>query len=136
MKNRDFVSEYTRHLGDTEKRERSNTSILFRRGVLYSYGEHYPLLFKVGQYIFRNVRGYSSTTGKHISHCSRDFDVVLDPSRSGYPNFDKETVIKCLKAEQKDIQERNANLSDRAWRQRERLEERYLEIGVALKTIS
>lgn len=36
-------------------------------GNMYSYGYHYPLLFKVEGYTFLNVAGYSVTTAKHIN---------------------------------------------------------------------
>lgn len=36
-------------------------------GNIYSYGFHYPLLFKVGRLQFRNCSGYSNTTAKHIN---------------------------------------------------------------------
>lgn len=36
-------------------------------GNIYSYGNHYPLLFKVGNKVFRNTAGYSNSTAKHIN---------------------------------------------------------------------
>jgi len=36
-------------------------------GTVYSYGYHYPLLFKVEGVTFINNRGYSNTTAKHIN---------------------------------------------------------------------
>jgi len=38
-----------------------------RKGNIYSYGSHYPLLFKVGGKVFRNTGGYSNSTAKHIN---------------------------------------------------------------------
>lgn len=38
------------------------------RVAIYSYGYHYPLLFKVAGKTIRNVAGYSVTTAKHIGH--------------------------------------------------------------------
>lgn len=35
-------------------------------GNIFSYGRHYPLLFTVKGLTFRNTRGYSNTTAKHI----------------------------------------------------------------------
>lgn len=35
-------------------------------GNIYSYGAHYPLLFRVAGLDFVNVAGYSVTTSKHI----------------------------------------------------------------------
>ena len=36
-------------------------------GDFYSYGSHYPLLFKVAGHWFVNTTGYSNTTSKHIN---------------------------------------------------------------------
>ena len=44
-------------------------------GNIYSYGYHYPLLFKINGHNVRNVRGYSSTTARHILW-SRDIDAI------------------------------------------------------------
>lgn len=35
-------------------------------GNMYSYGYHYPLVFRINGLDFVNVRGYSSSTSKHI----------------------------------------------------------------------
>jgi hypothetical protein len=49
-------------------REKSFSSIYKdSAGNIYSYGPHYPLLFRVDGIDYINVTGYSSTTAKHIS---------------------------------------------------------------------
>ena len=35
-------------------------------GNMYSYGYHYPLVFRINNLDFINTTGYSSTTGRHI----------------------------------------------------------------------
>lgn len=55
---------------------------------VYSYGIHYPLLFRVGDKVLLNDIGYSNTTSKHIGH-ARDVEpdairVKLYPEREGY----------------------------------------------------
>lgn len=44
-------------------------------GTIYSYGYHYPLLFKLNDVYFVNHRGYSVTTSKHINwaHQATDY---------------------------------------------------------------
>lgn len=37
------------------------------RGDIYSYGYHYPMLFEIDGFVFRNIAGYSHTTSKHLS---------------------------------------------------------------------
>lgn len=52
------------HEGTTTKEKCSS---VFRDGRdVYSYGYHYPLLFKVGGLTFINTSGYSNTTQRHI----------------------------------------------------------------------
>lgn len=55
---------------------------------VYSYGIHYPLLFRVGDKVILNDIGYSNTTSKHIN-TAREVDsdaisVKLYPEREGY----------------------------------------------------
>lgn len=52
----------------TSTRERRCSSVFTDEdGVVYSYGYHYPLLFKVEGLDILNVNGYSNTTAKHIN---------------------------------------------------------------------
>ena len=37
-----------------------------KEGNVYSYGYHYPLLFRIGGLNFVNTTGYSNTTARHI----------------------------------------------------------------------
>lgn len=54
------------------------------KGNIYSYGPHYPLLFQVAGRTFRNVRGYSNTTAKHINWAGgfNSIDIKLDRDAS------------------------------------------------------
>jgi len=52
----------------TSTRERFCSSVFTDyEGNVYSYGYHYPLLFKVEGLDILNVTGYSNTTAKHIN---------------------------------------------------------------------
>jgi hypothetical protein len=51
------------------------SSVFADNGDVYSYGYHYPLLFRVHGQAIRNVRGYSNTTQRHIQW-SRDVDAI------------------------------------------------------------
>jgi hypothetical protein len=54
--------------GVTSDRGRHCSSVIAdNQGNIYSYGQHYPLLFSVGGLTFRNCTGYSNTTSRHIS---------------------------------------------------------------------
>lgn len=53
--------------GTTSNRDRQCSSVFTDNdGNVYSYGYHYPLVFKVAGHNFINTAGYSTTTGKHI----------------------------------------------------------------------
>lgn len=45
---------------------RCSSVVTDKDGTVYSYGPHYPLLFKVAGHTFINDAGYSNTTAKHI----------------------------------------------------------------------
>lgn len=65
MTTRDFIAN---NLGYTPSKETWCSSVLQdTSGNFYSYGYHYPLLFKVAGHWFVNTRGYSNTTAKHIN---------------------------------------------------------------------
>lgn len=55
---------------------------------VYSYGIHYPLLFRVGDKVLLNDSGYSNSTSKHIGLAwgvySDAISVKLYPEREGY----------------------------------------------------
>lgn len=73
MTTRDFIAN---KFGVPSERQRQCSSVFADKlGNIYSYGYHYPLLFKVGGLTFRNTRGYSNTTAKHIGWCY-GFDAV------------------------------------------------------------
>lgn len=42
-----------------------------KNGIVYSYGKHYPLAFRVMGNDYINEAGYSSTTSKHIGWAKR-----------------------------------------------------------------
>ena len=58
--------------GDTEPFTNGKGSVYFSRGVLYSYGDHFPMAFKLsdGRYLI-NGDNYSVTTSAHQSLCHR-----------------------------------------------------------------
>lgn len=65
--------------------ETKTLSSIFKdgKGNIYSYGRHYPLLFKVGDLTFRNNSGYSNTTAKHIGWAGQADRGAIDVWLSG-----------------------------------------------------
>lgn len=58
-----------------ERKTGKCSSVFAENGDIYSYGYHYPLLFRIKGQAVRNVRGYSNTTQRHIMW-SRDVDAI------------------------------------------------------------
>lgn len=69
MQTRDFIFNHIPRLGPLGDNGKSSqcSSVGYWGGVLYSYGSHYPLMFKVNDVLFINTSGYSNTTAKHIN---------------------------------------------------------------------
>lgn len=69
-------------------RARNNSLIKDDNNNVYSYGIHYPLLFRVGDKVLLNDIGYSNSTSKHIDYAaqvdSNAIRVKLYPEREGY----------------------------------------------------
>lgn len=73
-----------KQFGNNDGNEKRLSSIFKDgKGNIYSYGRHYPLLFKVGDLTFRNCAGYSSTTGKHIGWAGGVDPLTIDVWVSG-----------------------------------------------------
>ena len=69
MTTRDFIARW---YGVGDGVERWCSSVFKNgRGDIFSYGYHYPLLFKVAGHWFINDAGYSNTTARHI-HWAND----------------------------------------------------------------
>ncbi len=47
-------------------------NVFIDRGILYSYGHHFPLMLKLGDYFLINGDTYSVTTSKHTMYCNRE----------------------------------------------------------------
>jgi len=75
MKTQDFI--ITRKGTTPGKDIYCSRVMLSTDGNFYSYGYHYPLLIKCNGYWLRNIKGYSSSTAKHICWASGDFDINL-----------------------------------------------------------
>ena len=101
-------------------------------GTMYSYGHHYPLLFKVNGLSFVNVRGYSNTTAKHISYARAEarHEVKLN----GYERDDisPETIKKALEDEKTYLNEKISNIKRKNTKKEELLQHRVNEIEQAL----
>lgn len=54
------------------------------KGNIFSYGSHYPLLFKIGDKVFINTAGYSNTTSRHIAYAWRAVNYQAIEVKLGY----------------------------------------------------
>lgn len=113
MDNKKFIRDYS--FTNTDARY---WNLFNENGVLYSYGYHYPLLFKVNWIRFVNTRGYSSTTRRHIGMAwlEAEYEVKLNSH-----NFDIETIKKCLQEEKETIIEDIANCKRKVSQKKDKL---------------
>jgi hypothetical protein len=96
MRTQDFIGKYMDVL---DNKERWCSSVMYDgNNCFFSYGSHYPLLFKINGIWFVNDAGYSATTSKHISWAFSyaDYSVQLQHT-VGAPFF---TLVKKALEEQ------------------------------------
>lgn len=125
MRIRVFIGEC---VNGNQTKERTVSSVYFDGDTIYSYGYHYPLLFKIGGKWILNDTGYSSTTAKHISWARYYADgvVKLDNQSRGKPTAEK--VRECINSEIIEIKTDLMGLRTGAFRKLERLKSRQAEL--------
>lgn len=142
MNTKDFMAECVEGMHDGK--EKKVASVYWDGATLYSYGRHYPLLVNIGngRWIL-NDAGYSSTTGKHISH-GRSLNagvVALRDGRnlpSGFGSnkaITKRVIKQDIKAEIAQIGADILELSPRATRQLMNKMERRAELLETLELL-
>jgi hypothetical protein len=82
MRTKDFIAKQSSKIKSGERASGKCSSVFAEGDCIYSYGYHYPLLFKITthtgkQLLVTNRRGYSSTTSKHISYASYNSDLSV-----------------------------------------------------------
>ena len=101
MKSKQFIQNC---VNGTRTKTGACSSIYFDGEILYSYGTHYPLLFKINNNWFINDQGYSSSTGRHLCWAREfaDYPVKLPNNiQNGKPT--PEYVIECINTEIKEL---------------------------------
>lgn len=103
-------------------------------GTMYSYGHHYPLLFKVNGLKFINTIGYSNTTAKHINHAR---NLAQHEVRIPYNDGDISplAIQKALEDERAYLNEEIANIKRKNTKKEARLQERISEIDYTLNRL-
>lgn len=108
MQTKQFIGKAVRG----EIRRGKCSSVSFDGQHVYSYGTHYPLLIQLktaeGPRWILNDRGYSSSTGRHISWAREYADASVHIGRASCP--DAVDVIKSVDAERVTIAENIATL--------------------------
>ena len=132
MKSVDFIVKYYRV--DDGKRRTCSSIVKGGDGTIFSYGEHYPLLFVVNGYNVRNIQGYSVTTAKHIAWAgslpSFIYDVKLLNS-----DYSPEAVRISLIAEMAEIRDTLNAKKRKDTKIFKEMHARYLEAKRALNAI-
>lgn len=134
-----FIAE---NIGNLPKRDKQCSSVYqFTDGNFYSYGSHYPLLFKIGNLWLRNTQGYSASTAKHISWCAghADHDVKLISTHNsiGYSSdaISKKNILDSLYKEQKEVNEEYHGLTRRNTQKEQRIVNRLNELENAITAV-
>lgn len=103
MKTKDFMYRCARGLESSTPRngEKKVSRLMWDGKTVYSFGKHYPLLFKLGDNWICNDAGYSRTTWKHIGQARMysTWNVELprhssDVSANGIINAAKEEILR------------------------------------------
>lgn len=86
MRTQEFIKQSFDRINAGNNKSARCASVFTDGEAVYSYGYHYPLLFVIytpgGDRVWVcNDRGYSSTTGKHISHSAYLADVCAELPR-------------------------------------------------------
>lgn len=101
MNNRAMIASY-----GEQKEKRSGNIYRDQAGNIFSYGSHYPLLFKVNSKWYVNEQGYSNTTARHISLARQFADIsVKIPNGSSFSSdlsYDLKNAYKLLTGYLKD----------------------------------
>lgn len=131
MSNADFIAKYCFKQGILKQ----NGNLLLANGIIYSYGSHYPLLFKVNNIPFVNIAGYSNTTSKHIGIAWRyaKHGVIVPSGR--YSSIKTSDVIDWLIQESNQLDLQLLNLKRKGTQKEQRLLSRNTEILEALQAI-
>lgn len=112
MRSKDFITKY---FGKQDGKLRTCSSLLKdTQGNIYSFGFHYPLLFKVKSVSnttlnFLNITGYSQTTRRHIGYCTElaEYFVKLpngSTTNSLSPSFTIDAITEALTSEIKQLE--------------------------------
>lgn len=88
MNNRTIAQLGIENVQNEVQTTRTKQNFYYSNGVLYSYGKHYPLLWKVKswnkEFIVCNVAWYSNTTSRHIGLVERACDITVELPRFCY----------------------------------------------------
>lgn len=82
MKTQDFIAKCALQLRNGERVRGTCASVFAEGDTVYSYGYHFPLLFKVvspggSELLVCNDTNFSVTTKRHQSYCKRYADIVV-----------------------------------------------------------
>ena len=103
MTNKQFLQSI---VDGTQTASRSFQNLYFDGRIAYSYGTHYPLMQKFQNTWLIHDQGYSSTTGRHISHTKAATNYNFMPVHSSSAD-----PVQIIKDTQKHIKNLNSNLA-------------------------
>lgn len=110
MTNKEFIQEKATQLKIGQSIDGSHNSLYASGDAIYSYGYHYPLLFRITNpntnqsFLVCNVTGYSSTTSKHINYANDYADIRVKLNGKTLNNYNYNLIINALNDEINDLQ--------------------------------
>lgn len=112
MKTQTFIEKQAGIILRGENSRGHCASVFAERDTIYSYGYHYPLLFKVttpgGKVLMvLNRSGYSNTTSKHINWCYGSYDVSCE-FKNDYPRNYEGVILSLLNEHDRITAEMNS----------------------------
>ena len=138
MTNKQFIDRFV-HNGFQDDHKQSPTGALWHNnGILYSYGYHYPLMFKVRGLVFRNIESYSNTTGKHIGLCGAhsDHDVKLYFEDAVYRRMEPMLIVDALVTESIAIDKTISKIKRKDTIKEQNLRNRLAQIDNAINALA
>ena len=103
MTNQEFIEKAYSNINNDGSYSGKHQNLFSEGNTIYSYGYHYPLLFKIDGFWFRNTAGYSSTTSKHIAYSY--FSGVIDVELPSGSARDINTIINVLEKQRDAVRD-------------------------------
>lgn len=142
MRTQDFIARAVARIDAGETSAHKTCASVMQDGDrIYSYGYHYPLLFRVADAHGRlvwvcNDGGYSSTTARHICYARQHADVWAPIGGTHGRTLEKADVVQAIEARMRRVHADMQAKKRKDTRVYEALENEYRQHADALKMLT